>query len=125
MIRTHLVRGFLLVLLGGMAFTGLERAPLEEQPFVPLTVLLAAVVGGLLQFACAVLSVSGVETHRIRSIAVGINVALLAAVAPAAIGAFGRMLTGFATFGPVITVAVALLLVLAVVGSVRRLRLGK
>jgi len=46
MIRTHLARGFLLVLLGGMAFTGLERAPIEEQPFVPLTVLLAAVVGG-------------------------------------------------------------------------------
>ncbi|GBD04974.1 hypothetical protein HRbin20_00551 [bacterium HR20] len=124
MIRTHLARGFLLVLLGGMAFTGLERAPIEEQPFVPLTVLLAAVVGGLLQFALAVLSVSSSDSRRMRSIALGINVTLLAVTAPTAIGAFGRMLTGSVTFGNVVTAAVVLMLAFAVVGSIRSVRQG-
>ncbi|KXB97737.1 MAG: hypothetical protein AA908_04840 [Chlorobi bacterium NICIL-2] len=125
MIRTHLARGFLLVLLGGMAFTGLERAPIEEQPFVPLTVLLAAVVGGMLQFALAVLSVSNSDSRRMRSIALGINVTLLAVTAPTAIGAVGRMLTGSVTFGHVVTAAVVLMLAFAVVGSIRSVRQGK
>ncbi|GIV53311.1 MAG: hypothetical protein KatS3mg038_3832 [Candidatus Kapaibacterium sp.] len=124
MIRTHLARGFLLVLLGGMAFTGLERAPIEEQPFVPLTVLLAAIVGGLLQFALAVLSVSSSDSRRMRSIALGINVTLLAVTAPTAIGAFGRMLTGSVTFGHVVTAAVVLMLAFAAVGSIRSVRQG-
>lgn len=115
----------MLILLGGMAFTGHERAPIEEQPFVPLIVLLAAIAGGLLQFALAVLSASRADSRQMRSIALGINVALLAAIAPALIGALGRVLTGSITFGSVVTVAIASLLALAVVGSIRRLRLGK
>jgi len=79
----------------------------------------------MLQFALAVLSVSNSDSRRMRSIALGINVTLLAVTAPTAIGAVGRMLTGSVTFGHVVTAAVVLMLAFAVVGSIRSVRQGK
>ncbi len=114
--------GFIMFLVGGMAFTRLQRAPEEEQPFVFLTVLIAAVIGGIVQFASAVLTVTGNDQRLPHRGVFAINVALLLLISPALIDAIGIMLTGSLSLGSVITTAVGLFLAFAIVSSARSIQ---
>jgi len=122
MIRRRMLLGFLMLLMGGMAFTGLQRAPKEEQPFVFLTVLIAAVIGGIVQFASAVLTVTGNDERRRQRGVFAINVVLFLLISPALIDAIGTMLTQSLSLGSVITTVVALILAFAIASNVRSMQ---
>jgi len=122
MIRRRMLLGFLMLLMGGMAFTGLQRAHKEEQPFVFLTVLIAAVIGGIVQFASAVLTVTGNDERRRQRGVFAINVALFLLISPALIDAIGTMLTQSLSLGSLITTVVALILAFAIASSARSMQ---
>lgn len=121
MYRSHLVLGFGLLLLAGMAFAGLRLDPL--QPFVQPVVMVVAVVGGIQQFVAAVLAVSNVNHRQLeRIVAVSCSILVLLSAVPA-IAAVQQLLRGELSFGSVITVAIELMLGIAVAaafGAVRR-----
>ncbi len=119
MIRLRLLGGFLLMMLGGMAFAGLRLAPPEEQPFVSPLVLAAAVVGGLAQFAWAVLSVTSVPPMRLNRIVTGAHgIALVLLIVPL-VSAGASIASGAVHLGGAVTVAVALVISSALLGLFR------
>jgi hypothetical protein len=121
-IRNRLISGFLFLMFAGMAFTGLRLAPSEELPAAWPLVLAAALVGGLVQFAVAVLSITDVapiKLYRTMLATHGVVLALVAfpfgtAVASIAGGAF--------SIETAIVIGITLLAVTGLVGTARALK---
>ncbi len=119
MIRLRLLGGFVLMMLGGIAFAGLRLAPSEEQPFVSPLVLAAAIVGGLTQFAWAVLSVTNMSPVRLHRIVVAAQVVTAALLAVPLVTVAPMIARGVVHLGSIVTVAVALVTGVALVAVLR------
>lgn len=119
MIRGRLLSGFLLLMFAGMAFAGSRLAPPEEQPIVSPLVFIAAVLGGLVQFGSAVLSVTTVSSINHRQLGLALNGILFAIVAYPLGSTLIAITGGVFTIGAAITVGVALVLGGAVIATLR------
>lgn len=110
MLRFRLISGFVLTMLAGMAFMGLQL-PAEDGQSLTLTLtLIAALIAGIGQFASAVVSVTKFDAHRLYRWTISAVVASLIVIAAPVATTLRSLVGGIIGFGEAIVLAVAIVL---------------
>lgn len=94
MIRFRLISGFVLTMLAGMAFMGLQL-PTDDGQSLALTIaLVAALIAGIGQFGTAIVSVTNFDAHRLYRWTIIISIAALIAIAAPLAVTIGSVIVG-------------------------------